>query len=171
MIWHIALLHYVSLSSNFHEISSALSIHHFIKDLIILFIFLFILFFHVINLNNPTQCLLLEVSNKVPSPRRLFGFCTTLLFDFLYRSNTVSSSRTRFTSYHIFLQAVCTSFVLCTNIVVLLYRRNDMTFAILKFRLRHYRLVSLLSTFPLSWTHKKPACICSFTLFPHYCFN
>jgi len=118
----------------------------------------FFLFFHVINLNNPNECLLLEVSNKVPSLRRLFGFCTILLFVFLYRSNTVSSSRRRFTYINVFLQAinvsqssqVCTSFVLCTNIVVLLYRRNDMTFAVLKFRLRHYRLVSLFSTFPLS---------------------
>jgi len=50
--------------------SSAVSIRHFITYLIVLFIFVFILILYVINLNNLTQLLLLEVSNKVPSPRR-----------------------------------------------------------------------------------------------------
>ena len=46
------------------------TIRHFITYLIVLFIFVFILILYVINLNNPTQLLLLEVSNTVRSPRR-----------------------------------------------------------------------------------------------------
>jgi len=50
--------------------SSVVTIRHFITYLIVLFIFVFIIIFYVINLNNPTQLLLLEVSNTVASPWR-----------------------------------------------------------------------------------------------------